>query len=162
MSRFSVFRNKSYKFDIDDVNENTLELISNNTSDLERGFIKYVDELGNVHSNILVKKVTIDEIELVYELQVNAVYKGKEFETYAVGPFCLEKNSLALFSMEPSDMDQYGFEKQEQFVFKKDISLDDVDALVEIKIPILSFAGNPVSRRLIPSNLIKEYLRNIN
>lgn len=162
MSRFCVYRNKSYKFDIDDYDENTFELISNNIEDFESGFIKYVDELGSVHSNILVKKVTVDEIELIYELQVNAIYKGKEFETYAVGPFCLEKNSLALFSMKPSDMDDFGFEKQEQFVFKKDIGLNDVEALIEIKRPILLYEGYPVSRRLIPNHLIKEYLHDLN
>lgn len=159
MSRFCLYRNKAYKFDIDDYKEDTLELISNNMSDLERGFIRYIDELGKIHSEILVKEVTMDEVELVYELQINAIYKGKEFETYAVGPYCLEKNSLALYSMEPSDMKTYSFEKKEQFVFKKDISLDEVESLVEIKTPILEFEGNPESRRLIPNNLIKEYIR---
>ncbi|WP_052353852.1 hypothetical protein [Neobacillus jeddahensis] len=63
--------------------------------------------------------------------------------------------------MKPSDMDDFGFGKQEQFVFKKGIGLNDVEALIEIKTPILMYEGNPVSRRLIPNNLIKEYLRNL-
>jgi hypothetical protein len=41
--------------------------------------------------------------------------------------------------MDSNDVDCYGFEKQEQFVFKKDVPLDDIETIIEKKKPILIF-----------------------
>ncbi|WP_376847645.1 hypothetical protein [Camelliibacillus cellulosilyticus] len=68
---------------------------------------------------------------------------------------------MVLSSRETKDMEDYGFEKREQFVFDKEVSLDDLDALVEIKTPILKFRGMPEERKVIPKSMIMEYIRKI-
>ncbi len=159
IDKLCLYKKKVYKVHLD--NE-LLILSSSEVSDkVKNGFTDYVDVLGRSHSNFFENKVTIDEVEIVYELQINAIYKGKEFETYAVGSFCLLESHILLFSNVSKDIEEYGFVKEEQFVFKKEISLDEVEALVEIKKPILKFKGMTNSKRLIPNDSILEYIRNL-
>ncbi|QUH30055.1 hypothetical protein [Vallitalea guaymasensis] len=133
---YCLHRNKTYLLNI---TNNVLELTSNDIRDINIGFKEYIDVLGNKHRNILVKKVDMDEIEFAYELKYKVMYKGLEFEPWAIGRFILENNSLSLFTQDTKIANQYNFIKKEQFVFKKDILLDEVDALIEIKKPILKF-----------------------
>jgi hypothetical protein len=56
---------------------------------------------------------------------------------------------------EKSAFRNYGFEKLEQFVFKKDVPLSGIDALVEIKKPILQFEANPEGRNLIHNEILE-------
>jgi hypothetical protein len=155
---YGIFRNKVYKLDV--YSNQQLELNSNNQNDKINGFTEYIDVLGNKHNDILVKSVNIDELELAYDIQINAVFKGEEFETYAMGRFSLEQNEISLF-MHGEDVEKYGFHKMEQFVFKKEVSLDDIEALVEIKKPILKFKGIVEERNIIPKNEIAEYIKNL-
>ncbi|MEB6551069.1 hypothetical protein MXL46_18635 [Heyndrickxia sporothermodurans] len=153
MSKYAIYSNKSYHLNI---RGKILRL----TSEVkESGFQELIDLAGNQRSNIFIKEVSVDDIEMAFDIKINAIYKGKEFETFSIGYFCIEENAISLFSMNYKDVELYGFKKEEQFVFKKDVSLNDIEALVEIKIPILKFEGMPKSRSLIPNQLIKEYIR---
>lgn len=156
---YGIFRNKVYKLDV--YSSQQLELNSNNPNDKINGFTEYIDALGNKHNDLLVKSVNVDELELAYDIQINAIFKGEEFETYAIGRFSLEQNEISLFSMHGEDVEKYGFHKQEQFVFKKEVSLDDIEALVEMKKPILKFKGIAEERTIIPKNEIAEYIKNL-
>ncbi|MDQ7860408.1 hypothetical protein RCO48_02960 [Peribacillus frigoritolerans] len=45
----------------------------------------------------------------------------------------MDENEISLFSIDSNDVACYGFEKQEQFVFKKDMPLDDIESIIEVK-----------------------------
>lgn len=152
-----MYMGKVYQIEIK--GKEALQLYSKERSDKKlNGFTNYIDVLGKVQEDTFTKEVSIDDVDLAYYLKVNALYKGKEFETCGIGSFCLEDNSLVLSSRETKDMEDYGFEKQEQFVFDKEVSLDDLDALIEIKTPILKFRRMPEKRKLILKSMIKEYI----
>ncbi|MEH7225524.1 hypothetical protein V7112_17080 [Bacillus sp. JJ1566] len=152
MSQYSIYQNKIYQVSI---HGQVIHLIS---SKKENGFHELIDIVGNKHDDIFIKEVSLDDVELVYELKINAVYCGKEFETYGVDSSNLEKKYILLFSMEFEDVNDYGFRKHEQFVYQKQVALDDIDALVEIKKPILKWENKPETKITIPNNLIREYL----
>ncbi len=56
---------------------------------------------------------------------------------------------------------QKTYNGKEQFVFKENVCLDDIEALVEIKKPILKFHDLTLERRLIPKEKLREYLNQI-
>lgn len=85
-------------------------------------------------------------------------YKGKEFGPYSLGRHILDENEISLFSMDSNDVECFGFEKQEQFVFKKDVPLDDIEMIIEVKKPILIFEDLPESRKVIPRGEIRDYI----
>ncbi|MEH6946106.1 hypothetical protein V7068_03395 [Bacillus sp. JJ634] len=155
---YGVYGNKEYELE---VNDGQLELTSHDLNDKQNGFTEYVDVLGNKHNDLLIKLVKIDELKLAFEVQLKVKYKGNEYETYSLGMRNLEENRISLVSMDSDDVEKYGFEKQEQFVFKKEVSLDDIEALIEIKKPILTFKENLESRSVIPGNLVREYLKRL-
>ncbi|WP_099354317.1 hypothetical protein [Fredinandcohnia onubensis] len=152
MSKYAVYKNKDYSLNI---RNNVLRLRSNIK---ESGFSELVDLAGNKHDDIFIKEVSLEDVELVYELKINAIYQGKEFETNGVDSSTLEKNYILLFSMDYEDVNNYGFVKHEQFVYQKEVKLVDIDSLVEIKKPILKWENQPESRKTIPNNKIQEYL----
>ncbi|MGE7907094.1 hypothetical protein ACQKNS_22105 [Peribacillus sp. NPDC094092] len=102
--------------------------------------------------------MTKEEVDLVYEQKFMVAYKGKEFEPYSLGRHILDENVISLFSMDSNDVDCYGFEKQEQFVFKKDVPLGDIESIIAVKKPILIFEDLPESRKVIPRGKIRDYL----
>ncbi|WP_299091279.1 hypothetical protein [uncultured Metabacillus sp.] len=128
----------------------------------ENGFQELVDLGGNIHHDIFIKEVTLDELELLFELKHKVIYKGKEYEPFSIGELVIHDGRISLFSSDYEDYEKNGFEKQEQFVFKKEVSIDEIEALVEIMEPILDFNELPVERKVIPSNQVKEYLNNLN
>ena len=125
----------------------------------ENGFEELVDLGGNIHHDIFIKEVTLDEIELLFELKYKIIYKGEEYEPFSIGELVIDDGKISLFS---SDFESNGFEKKEQFVFKKEVSIDEIDALVEIMEPISGFHKLPEKRKVIPSIQVKKYLNNLN
>ncbi|MGN7298200.1 hypothetical protein [Ferdinandcohnia sp. SAFN-114] len=153
MSVYAIYQNKNYPVNIRGQVLRLKCVYKNN------GFQELIDLAGNKHKDIFIKEVSFDDVELVYELKINAIFKGKEFETYGVDTSTLENNYILLFSKEYEDVNNYGFIKHEQFVYQKEAKLEDIDSLVEIKKPILKWENQPESRKTIPSNKIQEYLR---
>ncbi|RFB15384.1 hypothetical protein DZB84_13355 [Bacillus sp. HNG] len=159
MSVHCIYKNKVYKVSI---NGDRLNLISYDENDkLTNGFKEYVDVIGRNHTDIFEKNIAITKVDYVYRQTVNAIYKGKEFETYGIDSSTLEKKYILLFSMDYEDVNDYGFIKHEQFVYQKEVGLEDIDALVEIKKPILKWENQPESRKIIPYNMIRAYLSQI-
>ncbi|MEH7388034.1 hypothetical protein V7147_21945 [Bacillus sp. JJ1521] len=152
MSEYAIFKSKIYPVSN---HGRVLHLISQK---IENGFHELIDITGNRHDDIFIKEVSLEEVELVYELKFNAIYKGKEYETYGVDSSTIEKNYILLFSMVYEDVNDYGFRKHEHFVYQKEVALHEIDALVEIKKPILQWENQPESRRIIPHKMIREYL----
>ncbi|MFP9128230.1 hypothetical protein [Niallia sp. BSM11] len=154
MARYARYKSANYPLNI---RNNTYRLKSNNK---ESGFKVLVDLGGNVHDNIFIKEVDIDEIELIFERKYKVIYKGKEYDTFAIGELVINDGKIKLVSSDSEDYHNKGFEKQEQFVFTKNVRIEDIDALVEIIEPIMEFNNLPVERKIIPSTEIKEFIDN--
>ena len=127
------------------------------THEPEQGFPELVDQTGN-KTNLFIKDVTKEEVDLVYELKFLVAYKGKEFEPYSLGRHNLDKDKFLLCSMDSHDVDCFGFEKQEQFVYKKEVNLNDIESLIEVRQPIFIFENLPESRKVIPKEEVRDYL----
>ncbi|MEH7235653.1 hypothetical protein [Bacillus sp. JJ1562] len=155
MGQYVIYKNKIYPVNI---RGSALRIRSEIK---ENGFHELIDLVGNKHDDIFIKEVSLEDIELVYELKLNVIYRGKEYETNGFDPSTLLKNHILLFSMDYDDVNDYGFRKHEQFVFQKEVTLENIDALIEIKKPILKWADQPESRKTIPNNIIQEYLSKI-
>ncbi|MEY8730734.1 hypothetical protein AB9M92_00385 [Peribacillus frigoritolerans] len=149
--KYAIYNHKDYLLNI---RNDRLRL---RTHEPEQGFCELVDQTGNM-TNLFIKDVTKEEVELVYELKFLVAYKGKEFEPYSLGRHILDENEISLFSMDSNDVDCYGFEKQEQFVFKKDVPLNDIESIIEVKKPILIFEELPESRKVIPREEVRDYI----
>lgn len=98
---------------------------------------------------------------MAYELKYKIIYKGKKFVPWAVGKFILETNKIPLGTSDEKDAKNYKFEKMEQFVFKKEVQIDEVDALIEIKKPILKFQNMDEEFTRIEQKDIRSYLNNL-
>ncbi|MEI2401165.1 hypothetical protein V8V88_38595, partial [Paenibacillus phytohabitans] len=98
MSKYAIYQNKIYP-----VNP-TGQVLRLKSTNQDNGFHVLTDLAGNKHDDIFIKEVSREDVELVYELKINAIYKGREFETYGVDSSTLEKNYILLFSMEYDDV----------------------------------------------------------
>lgn len=145
-----IYKGKNFLMDI---YNNKVELTSSKKEDLNNGFKEYVDVLGNRHSDILVKEVSVDDLEFAYELNYKVIYKDIEFEPWCIGKHILKEEKISLFTSSSDLASLYGFNKEEQFVFKKELKLNDIEALIEIKIPILKFNQMKEERTRIEQNI---------
>ncbi|MCK1994123.1 hypothetical protein [Peribacillus muralis] len=150
--KYATYNQKDYHLNI----RNDMLRLRSNTPD--PGFQELIDLAGNKHPHLYIKVVHIEEVNFAYELDFLVTYKGKEFSPYSLGRHILDENDISLFSMDSNDVDCYGFEKEEQFVFKKEVPLDDIESIIEVKKPILIFGDMPESRKVIPKEAIRDYI----
>lgn len=150
MNAFAIYKDKVYPLNIRD---GSLRLKSNIK---EEGFKQLIDIAGNEHNDLFIKELSEEDVELAFEIEVVVVFKGEEFQLFtAVSP---EDITVKITSFNPEQAKQFDFEIHEPFVFKKEISFDEVEEIIEIRKPILKWEGQPESRRIIPKQLYNAYL----
>ena len=106
----------------------------------EQGFNELVDLAGNIHKDIFIKEVDINDVDGIYEIEYRVLYKGSEYKCLKVSKETLDINYITIYTSDSTIAEKYGFIKKEQFIYDKDVLLDEIDALVEIKKPILNFS----------------------
>jgi hypothetical protein len=97
----------------------------------------------------------------VYEFTYRLIYKGVEFLPLAVDKGSLDKKCITIATSDRDSARTFGFTKTEPFVFDKKIPLDEIDALIEIKKPILKFKNQKEERTRIENKDLKVYLANL-
>ena len=127
----------------------------------EQGFKELVDLAGNIHKDIFIKEVEMDNVAVIYELYYKVIYKGKEFEAFSSEKYMLEYNKMIISTKKSNIADQFGFIKKEQFVYDKDVQLNTIDALIEIKKPIVKSNYMKEEKTRIEQKDIKNYLKSI-
>lgn len=152
---YGIYKDKKF---IMNICNNKVELISHKNEDVNNGFEEYVDVLGNRRRDILVKEVNVDDLQFAYKLKYKVIYNSIEFEPWSIGKHILDKEKISLYTSNSDLASLYEFNKEEQFVFKKELKLSDIEALIEIKIPILKFDQLKEERTRIEPNDIKKYL----
>lgn len=152
---YAIYKNKVY---LANVRELKVRL---KTRIAELGFNELVDLAGNIHKDIFIKEVDINNVDIIYEVDYRVLYRGSEYRCLKVAKETVDRNYITIYTSDSDIADQYGFIKKEQFIFDKDVSLDEIDALIEIKKPILKFNHLEEEKTKIGQKDIRDYLSNI-
>ncbi|KOF56262.1 hypothetical protein AGR56_05200 [Clostridium sp. DMHC 10] len=147
---YAIYKNKVY---LANVRESKIRL--------KTRINELVDLAGNVHKDIFIKEVDINNVEIIYEVDYRVLYKGNEYKCLKVAKETLDINYITIYTSDSDIAAKYEFIKKEQFIFDKDVSLDEIDALIEIKKPILKFNCLKEQRTKIEQKDIKDYLSKI-
>ena len=127
----------------------------------EQGFNELVDLAGNIHKDIFIKEVDINDVDRIYEIEYRVLYKGSENKCLKVSKETLDINYLTIYTSDSTIAEKYGFIEKEQFIYDKDVLLDEIDALVEIKKPILNFSYLKEQKKIINQKDVRDYLATI-
>lgn len=152
---YAIYKNKIYLANIRQLK------VRLKTRFAELGSNELVDLAGNVHKDIFIKEVDINDVDMLYEIEYRVLYKGNEYKSLKVTKENLDINYITIFTSYSDIANQYGFIKKEQFIYDKKISLDEIDALIEIKRPILKFSYLKEQKTIIEQKDIRDYLANI-
>lgn len=107
----------------------------------KEGFTNYIDVLGNEHSELYMKIVNSDEVDVIYSEDVFIKYKDKYFRLFAgeISKNAVLNDSYMIWTDSEQLAQEYIFEKKEQFVFIKHIRRKEIEALKIVKTPVLDF-----------------------
>lgn len=152
---YAIYKNKIY---LANVRQSKVRL---KTRVAELGFNELVDLAGNVHKDIFIKEVDMNDVDIIYEVEYRVLYRGNEYKCLKVAKETVDINYITIFTSDSDIAKKYGFTKKEQFIFDKDVSLDEIDALIEIKKPILKFSHLKDQKIKIEQKNIRDYLSNI-
>lgn len=155
---YAIYNKKIYKLNI---LESSLEIFSEIKDRVDSSFKEIRIQQGFFSRIIYTKEIKITDIDLAYELKYKAIFKGSEYECLKVNSETLDVNYITISTSDSDIAEKYGFIKKEQFVFDKNILLDEIDALIEIKKPILKFSNLKEQKIIISQKDIKNYLSNI-
>lgn len=151
---YCQYKQKIYLADLDG---DTVEI----TGDIkEDGFVPYIDVLGNVHTDIFVKNLDVQDVELLFEQNILIKYCGKYFETFAgkITEDVLQEEKVMIFTSSECIAEEMDFNKKEQFVFTKDIKLEDIEEIKIVNNPISIFAEREIQEIRIEKKDIRKWL----
>ena len=152
---YAIYKNKVYLANVRDLK------VRLKTRMIEPGFNELVDLAGNIHKDIFIKEVDINNVDVIYEVDYRVLYKGNEYKCLKVSKNNLDINYITIYTSDSDIAQKYGFIKKEQFIFDKNVFLDEIDALIEIKKPILKFSNLKEQKIIIKQEDIKDYLSKI-
>lgn len=155
---YAIYNKKIYKLNI---LESSLEIFSEIKDRVDSSFKEIKIQQGFFSRIIYTKEIKITDIELAYELKYKAIFKGSEYECLKVNSETLDANYITISTSDSDIAEKYGFIKKEQFIFDKNVFLDEIDALIEIKKPILKFSNLKEQKIIINQKDIRNYLSNI-
>jgi hypothetical protein len=124
------------------------------------GYTNYIDVFGNEHSDIFVKTVNVNEVDVIYREDVFIQYKDIYFSLFASD---IVKNdviddSYMIWTRSEQVAAKYGFEKKEQFVFVKYIRKEQIESIKIVQKPIKEFEERGIKEIIIPKEEIDEWL----
>lgn len=127
------------------------------------GFINYIDVLGNEHSDLYMKSVKANEVDVIYNEDVFIKYNDVYFQLFAdkISRNAVSDDSYIIWTDSEQLAQEYIFEKKEQFVFVKEICKEQIDSIKLIQKPIKEFAEQGVKEIIIPKEEIEDWLSSI-
>lgn len=126
----------------------------------KEGFINYIDVLGNEHSDLYMKNVKVNDVDVIYTEDVFVKYKTVNFQLFEdkITRNAVQENSYMIWTASEQLAYDYGFEKKEQFVFVKYITKEDIEAVKIVKKPILDFKDIEQSEEILEGNQLDNWL----
>lgn len=152
---YAIYRNNIY---LANIRQSKVRL---KTRIAEPGFKELVDLAGNIHNDIFIKEVEINDVDIIYEQEYSVLYRGSEYECLKVNSQTLDRNYITISTNDSDLAEKYGFIKKEQFIFDKNVILDEIDELIEIRKPILKFSNLKEQKIIISQKDIRNYISNI-
>jgi hypothetical protein len=124
------------------------------------GYTNYIDVFGNEHSDIFVKTVNVNEVDIIYYEKVFIKYKGIYFDLFASKIFRddVVDDSYMLYTESEQLAKKYDFKKEEQFVFSKYIHKEQIESIKVVQKPIKAFEERGIKEIIIPKEEIDEWL----
>lgn len=124
------------------------------------GFEQYVDVIGKIHNDLFIKRLNIDEVDIIYNEDMLIKYKGKYFQLFADKIFKEDvlDNSYMIWTASEQLAQEYIFEKKEQFVFIKYITREEIEAIKIVKKPVLDFKDIEQSEEILEGDTLDNWL----
>ena len=129
----------------------------------KEGFTNYIDVLGNEHSELYMKIVKANEVDVIYNEDVFIKYKDKYFQLFAdkISRNAVLDDSYMIWTNSEQLAQEYIFEKKEQFVFIKYITRKEIEAVKIVKKPILDFKDIEQSEEILVGDSLNNWLSEI-
>ena len=129
----------------------------------KEGFTNYIDVLGNEHSELYMKFVKANEVDVIYNEDVFIKYKDKYFQLFAdkISRNAVLDDSYMIWTNSEQLAQEYIFEKKEQFVFIKYITRKEIEAVKIVKKPILDFKDIEQSEEILVGDSLNNWLSEI-
>lgn len=141
-------------------NRDTLENEYYLFSKTERhGLRKVINKYGGISYQ---KEVNEDDLDFAYELWYQAEYFGHVFEVFSsIDKKLLDRDVIVLKASFNDDMAKLlDFGHYDRGTLIKRLCFDDIDRLIEVKVPILKFKDMEQTEKEIPKDKIAEHINN--
>lgn len=151
---YCVYNGKKYKIK----KKNDKYIITSRVR--KEDFINYIDVLGNEHSELFMKIVNANEVDIIYNEDILIKYKDKYFHLFAdkVSRNAVLADSYMIWTNSEQLAQEYIFEKKEQFVFIKYITRKEIGAVKIVKTPVLDFKDIEQSEEIIEGDALDGWL----
>lgn len=151
---YCVYNGKKYKIK----KKNDKYIITSRVR--KEDFINYIDVLGNEHSELFMKIVNANEVDIIYNEDILIKYKDKYFHLFAdkVSRNAVLADSYMIWTNSEQLAQEYIFEKKEQFVFIKYITRKEIGAVKIVKTPVLDFKDIEQSEEIIEGDTLDSWL----
>ena len=125
----------------------------------KEGFTNYIDVLGNEHSELYMKGVKVNEVDVIYDEDVFMKYKDKYFRLFAdkISRKVVLTDLYMIWTDSEQVAQEYAFEKKEQFVFIKYITRKEIEAVKIVKKPMLDFRNNEQSEEILEGKSLERW-----
>ena len=157
MADYAVYKNRIYKLKL---LSDRMEIFTRSKDALNDGFKGFKFNQGFFSEVIYKKEVTADQLDMICELNFKVVYKNNEFEVVS-DLTAVDNEKIIIYTREPAIADQYDLKKKEQFVYEKDITWTEVEALIVLKKTKEIFQDEKEETIRIEPENIKEFLKTL-
>ena len=154
---YCVYNGKKYKIK----KKNDKYIITSRVR--KEGFTNYIDVLGNKHSELYMKIVKANEVDIIYNEDILIKYKDKYFHLFAdkVSRNAVLADSYMIWTNSEQLAQEYIFEKKEQFVFIKYITRKEIQAIKIVKKPVLDFKDIEPSEEILDGDSLDNWLSDV-
>lgn len=126
----------------------------------KEGFSNYIDVLGNEHSDLYMRIVKANEVDIIYNEDVFIKYKDTYFQLFAdkISGNAVLNDSYIIWTGSEQLAQEYVFEKKEQFVYIKYITREEINAVKIVKKPVLDFKDIEQSQEILEGDALDKWL----
>ena len=130
----------------------------------EEGFEEYIDILGEKRPDIFVKDVDIHELDYLYEVKYEFLYRGHYFKALSTMiRKLIDKDYFEISAgIEKYDLiEKLGFKRLDESTWWKDIRRKDIEALKIVEEPLGIFKDQGLKIKILEGKAIDEFLASV-
>ena len=130
----------------------------------EEGFEEYIDIVGEKHPDIFVKDVDIHELDYLYEVKYEFLYRGHYFRALSTMiRKLIDKDYFEIAAgVEKYDLiEKLGFKRLDESTWWKDIRRKDIEALKIVEEPEGIFKEQGLKIKILEGKAIDDFLASV-